>query len=427
MKFLYSLAAFSLGPLVVGLAAVKGRYGGRWMERLGFKLAQTRRPNRPRIWVHGASVGEARSAASVINSLLDQEPSCEVFFTVGTPAGLKTAEDIFSGNSRVTIIAAPLDFWGAPHRALARLKPDVLVIMETELWPNLIYEANRVGVKLVLGAARLSERSFRRYGLVKAFMAQLLNKFDLIAPSGPKEAEYYHALGAPTSRLTILGNPKFDNLLEQAQSTEFLSQIDSWKQKLALHDPHQPLLVVGSTHLGENEIIIKAYRELQPTKMVIAPRHLPDVPEVLKLLSQSGFNATLASDDRASSAQVVVLDSVGHLPAIYALADVAVVGGSFKPELTGHNPLEPAAVGKPVVFGPHMASFAREAEGLLKCGGAFEARPENLGQILGKLFDGSQDAILAGEKARNYLAAQPKAAPALAGNILRIALEKPVA
>lgn len=418
MRRLYSLAADLAGPPLVLAAVLKGRFGGRWPERLGLKLASARRWNRPRFWFHGASVGEARSAASVIHALLELRPDIEIFLSVGTPAGLKAAEDIFADERRVTVMASPLDFWGSPRRALTRVKPDALIIMETELWPNLVYEANKAGIKLILAAARLSDRSFKGYGLIKGFISRMLKLFDLIAPAGPQEAEFYQALGAPADRLRVLGNPKFDDLLDQPP--DFLERQAIWAKSLGL-DGSAPLIVAGSTHHGEEEFLLDALNSLSgSSRLLLAPRHLSRTPEVVKLADNRDFSTALASEPLASSARVVVLDSVGHLPAIYALAEVAVVGGSLRPGLAGHNPLEPAAVGRPIIFGPWMSSFAREAEGLLRCGGAQEVTPEQLGPALDRLLSDPEAARAAGTAAHDYLAARPKAAPALATAVLEL-------
>ncbi|MDR2946809.1 MAG: hypothetical protein LBV79_08695 [Candidatus Adiutrix sp.] len=421
LRRLYSLAADVAGPPLALAAALKGRFGGRWRAQLGLRLYPARLPHRPRLWFHGASVGEARSAGAVIRALLARRPDAEIFLSVGTPAGLKAAEDVFADERRVTVIAPPLDFWASPRRALSRMRPDALIILETELWPNLIYETRRAGVKLVLAAARLSERSFKRYRLVSGFTARMLESFDLIAPSGSKEAELYQALGAPPKRLKILGSPKFDNLLAEAQSPDFEARRLAWAEKLGRTDNAEPLIVAGSTHPGEEEILLAAFKNLeQPATLLIAPRHLGRTPEALKLAQSAGLEAALASGGGAASARVIVLDTVGQLPVLYALADAAIVGGSLRAGLAGHNPLEPAAVARPILFGPWMSSFAREAAGLLECGGAVEVQPETLATALNTILRDNEKKRRMGEAARASLAARPKAAPALAEAVLEL-------
>lgn len=423
IRLIYQILINLAGPPAVALASLKGRYGGRWRERLGLSFAPRPRPGRPRVWFHGASVGEVRSAAKVVRALWDLRPETEIILSSGTPAGLETAAALFPpSEKRVTILAAPVDFWGAPGRALARLQPSALVIMETELWPNLIYRARAAGLPLILAAARLTPRSFGRYRLVRGFMADLLNRFDLIAPSGQLEYDLYAALGGPSARMKILGNPKFDGLAQEVEGPKFQALKAEWSARLLTDNTPLPLLTAGSTHPGEEELILEAFQKLGPrhpkARLLLAPRHLTRVEEVLGLARSRGFQAekTGRPGDPPPSAEsrVLVLDSFGQLTAIYALSAVVLVGGSLREGLMGHNPLEPAAVAAPLMFGPHMASFQREAEGLLLAGGALETAPDRLVDDLAAWLDEPDAVAAVGRAARAYLVEQSPAAPALA-------------
>lgn len=423
IQLVYQILINLAGPPVVALASLKGRYGGRWRERLGLGFAPHPRRGRPRVWFHGASVGEVRSAAEVIRALWAIRPEAEIILSSGTPAGLETASALFPyPEKRVTVMAAPLDFWGAPGRALTRLKPSALVIMETELWPNLIRQAQAAGLPLILAAARLTPRSFGRYRLVRSFMADLLNRFTLIAPSGQLEYDLYAALGAPSARMKILGNPKFDGLAAEADKPEFLARKADWAHRLQTDGRASPLITAGSTHPGEEELSLNAFQALENqhpnARLLLAPRHLTRVEEILALARSRGFQAEKAGrpGDPPLSAQskVLILDSFGQLSAIYALSAVVLVGGSLRAGLMGHNPLEPAAVAAPMMFGPHMASFQREAEALLLAGGALETVPERLAEDWAAWLDQPETAAAVGRAARRHLDEQPPAAPALA-------------
>jgi len=429
---IYQLLVNLVGPPVAVLASLKGRFGGRWRERLGLSFAPRPTPGRPRVWFHGASVGEVRSAAKIIEALWNLRPRAEIILTSGTPLGLETAINLFaagraaSGTSsperRVSVLAAPLDFWGAPARAMARLKPAALVIMETELWPNLIYQAQAAGIPLMLAAARLTRRSFGRYRLARGFMADLLNRFDLIAASGPLEYELYSALGATPGRMKIMGNPKYDGLAEEVTTREFLARRAGWAARFWSEEGRAPLITAGSTHSGEEELILTAFEKLRlnfpQARLLLAPRHLNRVEEVLSMARARGLSAekTGRPGDGPLSPEnkVLVLDSLGQLTAIYALSAVVVVGGSLRPGLTGHNPLEPAAVSAPLMFGPYMAGFQREAAALLLAGGALETASDRLADDLAAWLDDPQTAAAAGRAAHCYLTEQPPAAPALA-------------
>lgn len=419
---LYQALANLAGPVVVLGATLKGRFGGHWRQRLGLTFYPHPNWNVPRLWVHGASVGEIKSASVVIEAILEQQPHCQVYVSAGTPAGLSTAQSIFQNQARVLPLAAPLDFWGAPGRIMTRLKPQALIIMETELWPELISQARKHQIPLMLAAGRLTQRSFKRYNLVRGFMASLLNNFELLAVSGPEEKKLFTALGAKSERLTILGNPKFDQLLVQAQSPGMVDKIHFFANKIWGSEPPNPLIVAGSTHSGEEEIIIRAFQRLLKTfpklKLILAPRHLNRVGELLQLAQKKGLVArSISSIEQpllSSQTQVLILDSLGDLGAIYGLGQISVVGGSLLPGLTGHNPLEPAALASPIIFGPHMSSFSTEVASLLEVDGAVETTPERLALDLDHWLKNPEKARAAGEAAKNCLMTRPAAGPALA-------------
>lgn len=427
IRHVYSIVAALAGPVIVLGAVIKGRFGGHWRDRLGLRFAPHRSVNRSRLWFHGASVGEIRSASAVINDILRRQPEIEILLSAGTPAGLAIGHELFTGDSRVTILAAPLDFWGSPRRALARLKPDALIIMETELWPNLIFEARAAGARLALASARISARSFKRYRLIRGFMSRLLSCFDIVAAVGAPERGYFAALGAPAGRLTVMGNPKFDDLLSSTRSDDFQVKRDNWHLRLWGDLDPSPVITAGSTHPGEDEIILEAFKKLLPRhpdlKLILAPRHLTRLPEVMWLLERNDLAAVRASEASQplfGHAKVVVPDVIGHLTAFYALSRAAVVGGSLLPGLMGHNPLEPASVGTPILFGPRMDSFSQEAASLLKVGGAIATTADRLAADLEPWLDNPTAAARAGAAARQYLIDRPLAAPALALAILEL-------
>ncbi len=426
MRWLYRLFADLAGPPVVLAATLKGRFGGAWRERLGLRFYPPPAWPRPRIWFHGASAGEIRSAAAVAEAVLAQAPDTEIFLSAGTPAGLATAGELFSDEPRVTTLAAPLDFWGAPRRALARLRPSALVILETELWPNLLHQARADGVRIMLAAGRLTDRSYRRYRLVRGFMADLLSLFDLLAVAGARERDLYAGLGAPEERLVVLGNPKFDRLPLEAAGQAFADKKADWGEKLG-KTADQSLIVAGSTHQGEEDLLLAAFESLRikrpGLRLILAPRHLNRVSEVLALAEKRGLTAARSSHPARpllDQAQALVVDTLGHLTALYALADISVVGGSLCPGLTGHNPFEPAISASPTMFGPHMSSFQPETQGLLGVGGARETAPERLAADLEAWLADPASARAVGQAGQAWLATRPAAAPALAEAVLNL-------
>ncbi|UQZ91054.1 hypothetical protein C4J81_18250 [Deltaproteobacteria bacterium Smac51] len=433
LMWVYRIAADLAGPLVVLGTTLKGRFGGRWQDRLGLVSAPAPRAGQTRLWFHGASVGEAKSAAAVIRALLAQADEkgldVEVYFSVGTPAGLEAAENAFSEETRVTVFGAPLDFWGSPARALEALKPRALVILETELWPNLIEGTHKSGAKLVLAAARLTSRSFRRYKIVGKFMAGLLGRFDLIAAMGETERDLYAALGAPPDRLTISGNPKFDRLLADAAAPAFQEKTRQWTRKIWGDEPRGPLIVAGSTHPGEEELIVRAFEAIisqyPAATLLLAPRHLGRISELMSFLNNRNLPVSLTSGSAplirsGGGPRVLLADQMGQLSSFYSLANVSIVGGSLIEGLMGHNPLEPAATSTPMLFGPHMASFALEARGLLAAGGAVETSAERLASDIEVWLKNPAEATRSARAGHDYLAGRPPAAPALASAILNL-------
>ncbi|MCL2029518.1 MAG: hypothetical protein FWG97_03800 [Deltaproteobacteria bacterium] len=424
MQPLYDLAANLAGPPLVLAATARGRFGGRWRDRLGLTFFPHPVQGRPRLWFHGASAGEIQSAAAVAQAVLKTRPEADIYLSASAPAGLEKAVAFSAREPRVRVLAVPLDFWGAAGRTAARLKPEALIILETELWPNLIRAARAQGAKLILASARLSERSFRRYRLIRPFMAGLLAEFDLIAPIGPKERGFFSALGAPEERLAVLGNPKFDRLLDQAGQPAFKARMSELGVRLWGPAERGPLVVAGSTHPGEEDILAKAALRLQSDRpelrLILAPRHIGRAQGLAEQLKNLGLTVALSEEPGPlfPRVQAVVVETMGQLSAYYGQATVAVVGGSLRPGLKGHNPLEPAALARPVIFGPHMGSFEAEAEGLIAAGGGRTSRPETLADDLASWLDNTTAARAAGQAARNFLAARPPAAPALASAIL---------
>ncbi|KXS56789.1 MAG: hypothetical protein AMR96_00590 [Candidatus Adiutrix intracellularis] len=428
LNLFYNLIANLAGPLLALAATIGGRFGGPWRERLGLTFFPRRIFGRPRLWFHGSSVGEIQSAAAVIAALQKQCPEAEIYLSATTPAGLNTAAKILTPPKKNRIIAAPLDFWGAPSRVLTRLAPDVLVIMETELWPNFLTAAAASGTKIILAAARLTPISFKRYQLIQKFMAGLLAKFQLIAPASEAERDFFAALGAAPDRLKILGNPKFDLLLATAENSDFKASVKIYQQKLWGEAPTAPLLVAGSTHPGEEDLIAAAFIYLKKSRpdlrLLLAPRHLGRIQSILASLKKLGLRCALAGTELNQplfpEMEVVILDSLGQLQTFYALASIVLIGGSLKPGLSGHNPLEPAAVKKPILFGPHMKSFALEAAGLTSCGGAIQTSQRTLAQDFDQWLRQPDAAEKAGRAAHAFLTARKPVAPSLAKAILQI-------
>jgi 3-deoxy-D-manno-octulosonic-acid transferase len=359
----------------------KPAHRGSLRQRLSVGLQQ--RTDRP-LWLHAASVGEVQALAGLVRLLLQQRPMQPLLITVGSPTGVTRAEALFAqeiqapGAGRVTVSLAPFDLPGVARRFLAANRPLAGVFVETEIWPNMIAAATSAGVPLTMVSARVSERSTRSYlryapGLVR----RTLVKFRSIGAQSEADRQRFMRLGADASRLQVIGNLKFDFPLP--------ANIEQSGQGLrARYAPDRRLWVAGSTHPGEEEICITAQQDLVARAngagviaplLVLAPRRAERFDEVANWLAGLGvrFARRSAPDPEigAASIEVLLLDTLGELLAFYAAADVAFVGGSLVP-VGGHNLLEPAALGKPTVTGPHSfnspeaARLLEEAHALLR-------------------------------------------------------------
>jgi 3-deoxy-D-manno-octulosonic-acid transferase len=334
-----------------------GGYGADVSQRLG-RFAPGL-PPAPRCWVHAVSVGEAAAAAPLVEALMARRPDLAIVLTTVTPTGARLVRDRLG--DRVTHRYFPVDLSGPVRRALDAVRPELFVGMETELWPNFLRALHRRRIPSVIANGRISDRSFRRYRLVRVLMARALAHVSAFAMQSEEDARRIVALGAPPDRVLVTGNLKSD--LRPAGPPE-----PAWRERLALADGDL-LWVAGSTHRGEEAPVLDAWialRAREPRlRLVLAPRHPERAEEVERLAASRGVTAVRRSAVPPVPPRdaVVVLDTVGELADLYGWADLAFVGGSLV-AVGGHNVLEPALWGKPVLFGPHTGNF-RDAARLL--------------------------------------------------------------
>jgi 3-deoxy-D-manno-octulosonic-acid transferase len=449
--FLYqSLGGLASVP-VVATAAVLGRFGGRWGDRFGFPATHGEAP----IWVHAASVGEAGSALALMAELSKLAPKESFALSVATPKGLEAASAALSGaqgsskalakadtggkpaagagpnplaslSDRARVLAPPLDVWWAPGRFLARMAPKALIIMETELWPGIIFAAKDMGIPVMLAAGRVSKKSARRYRMAGPVFTRLLQSLDLIAATGDEDRENFLSLGADPKKTVTLGNPKFDRLIAIARDEPYVPA--------SLGPPF--VVTAGSTHPGEESLILRAVLKLRLAnalsakgkgpgiKLVLAPRHVGRAGSIVALAKRLGMAAETIGGDRRDLGreglpEVGVLDVIGRLMDYYRLADLALVGGSFVPG-QGHNPLEPAALGRAVVCGPNMSSFSEQARFLMDLSACKMVLPVNLYSVLAHFLDIPSVALSKGLSGKLAVAGMTPAAPVLAERLLKV-------
>lgn len=328
------------------------------------------------IWLHAASVGEVKALSVIIGQLKNIHPNFSLIVSVVTESGKRDAERILKEVELV--FHAPIDLKRFVRKVLGSFSPCALILVETELWPNLIKEAKKRGCWVGLVNGRISGKSLSKYLLSKSLFSEVLSYVDLFCMQSEEDAERIEKLGAEPDRIKVLGNLKFDRVVTQ------ISKVDKnlLKRELSIPDGLR-VLVGGSTRSGEEEILLRVFKRLRKDgenlMLLIAPRHLDRVKKIEKMLmvqkldfvrrSELGGKALLANE------RVIILDTMGELASIYAVADLAFVGGSMVP-VGGHNLLEPAVWGVGVIFGPHVDNFKTAADLLIQSGGGIKIRDE---------------------------------------------------
>jgi 3-deoxy-D-manno-octulosonic-acid transferase len=366
-RFLYTLAAIGLLPWaalhLLWRARRQPEYLRHWGERFGvFGCADRREPTHPTIWLHAVSVGETRAAQPLLAALRERFPAHRILLTHMTPTGRATSEALF-GDS-VERIYLPYDTPWAMHGFLRHYRPRFGLIMETELWPNLIAACRETGVPLWLVNARLSERSARRYATVPALTREALQGLAAIGAQTDADAARLAALGA--TRVTVTGNVKFD-IAAPAQQLEL-------GRELRARCGDRPVWLAASTREGEEALILDAWKKVgadDTALLLIVPRHPQRFDEVARLVAGHGFTLQRRSENAAIDAATGVLlgDSMGEMFAYYAAADLAFIGGSLL-DFGSQNLIEAAACGTPILIGPSTRNFAEAAREAIACGAA---------------------------------------------------------
>ncbi|MBS0387721.1 MAG: lipid IV(A) 3-deoxy-D-manno-octulosonic acid transferase [Proteobacteria bacterium] len=365
------LLALPLASLVVLWRGFRDRdYWRGWRERFG--CGAPLEGEQRGLWLHAVSVGEVQAAASLVAALRREWPELPLAVTSATPAGRSRARAAFE--SGVDARYAPYDLPWCVRAALRRLRPTLLVVMETELWPNLLDECDRAGVGVLIVSARLSARSRARWSRFNTLLQPALGRRVLIAAQSAADAERFISLGAPAARVRVCGNIKFDR--EPRPGV-----VSGGVALRARYAAARPLWVAGSTHAGEEQAALAAHAALRTAwpqaLLVLAPRHRPRFDEVARLLDERSLrwlrhSAALADPAGTSVAaaqiDVLLLDTIGELEDFYAAADVAFVGGSLVP-VGGHNLLEPAALGVATLAGPAQGNAPDVARLLQQNGG----------------------------------------------------------
>ncbi len=333
-----------------GLALRFGIYPKKLVKSLGEKK---------NIWVHAVSVGEVIAVLPLIKEIREKHPDYRVVITTVTETGSIVAEKITSGDE--IVIFLPFDITFTIRKVIKYIMPAALIIVETELWPNLIQETAERGVKIFLVNGRISDNSFSRYKLIKFLLKNLLAKIDLLFMQTEDQKKRIISLGADPCRVVASGNMKFDSVFSE---DTFKQDKEAMRLSLGL-DICDKLFIAGSTHPGEEEIILNSYLELKKKftslRLLIAPRHVERIDEVRRLIIDHGLNPVFVSrisaiSPKISAEDILILDTIGRLRSLYSIAEIAFVGGSLI-RRGGQNMIEPAIFAKPLLLGPYTYNF----------------------------------------------------------------------
>lgn len=381
-----ALAALILIPYYAVKIALTGKYRKSIAAKFGFipPEALAGMKGTPRIWIHAVSVGEVTAAAPVIAALRQARPGACIVLSTSTETGQDMARRIASAAS--SLIYYPLDISWVVRSVLDRVKPDVFVLVETELWPNFLRICADRGIRTVMVNGRVSPRSYGRYVMTRFFWRRVLALLDEFGAISSVDAERLVRMGAPHSRVRIIGNAKYDGLAARVDP----SLHDEISERFAI-PPGATVLVAGSTHEGEEKIVLSAYlklRELYPgIILILVPRHVERADDVCSLVAEMGVPHPIRMTEinagkRRDGHDVIVVDVIGELFKVYSMATVVYCGGSLVPK-GGQNILEPAAWGKVVLYGPSMEDFVDERQSLEQAGAGIMVHDEK--ELFGRL------------------------------------------
>lgn len=385
---------------------IDGRFRRELIQRIGFLPTL---PPKKTIWVHAASVGEVFCSIPLLKIIKKEFPECPVVLTTMTRTGNEQAKTIPEAD---LVLFLPIDHPLAIRRALRKIDPNLLLIAETELWPNLLRSCGKKGIPIVLFNGRISEKSFRRYLLFKFFFKDCLKYISLFLMQTEEDRNRMIEIGAAIDKTRVVGNIKFD------QPFPSFTQEASAEMAKSLHlRGKETLLIAGSTHSGEEEILLSLFKNLRKMDphliLILAPRHLERLEEVERILKKESISWTRktslsvdqdrSSGERKELPEVILLDTMGELMNLYSLGTLVFIGGSLVP-VGGHNPIEPLFFKKCVLFGPHMFHFLEISRHLIEAGGAIQVGgKEDLAFHLKRLLSDERARKEVGEKGYQFL------------------------
>ncbi len=375
MRVLYRIlqlfAIILIGPFVLVKAIFKGEFRKVLVRRLGLGFGKTTLPAQgPRVWIHALSLGESVSAQGLIRLLKERRPDIFLIFSATTRSGEEYAQKTFL-HTVDHFVPFPFDTHGAVCRMLDLVKPDFFIQVETDFWPNFLFEIKKRQIPAVLVNGRISDISWKWYRRAKIMSVPVFDSFSVLGMQSAEDVKRMVSIGINRSKVKSFGNLKYEAYSppeSQGQNGVDLSELGI--------PAGSRVWVAGSTHIGEEPIIFEVMQHLlaifPDLFLIIAPRKVERGLEIEQYAEKLGLLSFRRTSQKKKDAQVLVLDTLGELSNVYRVADIAFIGGSLV-DGRGHNPLEPASLGKPVLFGPHMEDFPEISKSLLDSGGALEA------------------------------------------------------
>ncbi len=366
MYYLYSLSLIAWGilqiPVILYHGLRYGKYLPGFMERFGHLPPSLQGDGRPTIWIHSCSVGETLSVQSLAHELKQFFPEVRLVFSTITDTGQAIARQRFSKYGEGCTFYFPLDLSSIVNRVLDGIRPALIVIIDTEIWPNLLREANRRGIPVVMANGRVSAEAFRWYRLVRRPLRHVFRNYSLLIAKSEEDAARLRDMGADAGKVLVSGNIKYDRDMVEKGVSEAVAR--SLERDLALSSSTGPLIVAGCTHPPEDKILLDALGRirrlpgLEHTRMMLVPRHPERFDAVADLAAAAGFQVKKRSDaaSQAKGADVILLDTLGELATAYRFATIAFVGGTLIPH-GGQSILEPALYARPIVIGSSMENF----------------------------------------------------------------------
>jgi 3-deoxy-D-manno-octulosonic-acid transferase len=405
-SLLLSLGLLVLIPHFLVQALAHGKYIDGFRQRLG---AVPRTNGKPVIWLHCVSVGETQAARPLARRLKQEFPHHALVVSTITRTGQQLARDVFRTQAE-TVFYFPFDWRWSVRRALKTINPAAVLIMETELWPNFLRECKKKAIPVALVNGRISRQSYRRYRLIRFFLKRVLSSVSIAVMQSEPDARRLHSLGMPSEKLFTAGNLKFD----AEAGSDLVDKTAELSERFGFHST-APLVLAASTHATEEEIVLQSIKQLlakQSVRLMLAPRHPERFNEVASVIQNSGLSwarRTNPPDPDDRHAVVILLDTIGELPAAYPLAEIVFVGGSIV-DKGGHNVLEPAAAGSAVLTGAHTHNFHAIVKLMEEAGAIVQLSPcegadatQEITYVLTRLLSNREELLELGRRAKQLV------------------------